>query len=80
MIILFNKFGVFTQFLYKIQQYFSCKVCLHFIVNQYGKVICDKIDTIIVCTPIVISFPAMAGFAFQESQISKLCNSTNAEP
>lgn len=64
-----NKFKIFNNFLLKIQNYFSREACLHFIGNTPGKLLCEKIGTMIVCTPIVVSVPATAGYALdKESQ------------
>ena len=67
-----NKFNVFKNFLLKIQDYFSRGACLHFIGNTIGKALCEKVGGVIVCTPIVVSLPAIAGYALeQESQTGK---------
>ena len=64
-----NKFNIFNNFLLKIQNYFSREACLHFIGNNPGKLLCEKVGTMIVCTPIVVSVPALAGYALdKESQ------------
>jgi len=64
-----NKFKIFNNFLLKIQNYFSREACLHFIGNNPGKLLCEKVGTLIVCTPIVVSIPATAGYALdKESQ------------
>lgn len=60
-LIFFNEFKIFTNFLFKIQNYFSRKACLHFIGNHPGKEFCRKVGTTIACTPIVVSVPATAG-------------------
>ena len=64
-----NRFKIFNNFLLKIQNYFSREACLHFIGNTPGKLLCEKVGTLIVCTPIVVSIPATAGYALdKESQ------------
>jgi len=48
---------------------------LHFIGNQFGKIICDKVSAVIVGTPIVISVPALGGCALcKESQTANCAN------
>ena len=64
-----NTFNIFNNFLLKRQDYFSRKACLHFIGNSPGKLLCEKVGAIIVCTPIVVSIPATAGYVLdKESQ------------
>jgi hypothetical protein len=58
-----------NKFLLKIQNYFSREACLHFIGNNPGKLLCERVGTLIVCTPIVVSVPATAGYVLdKESQ------------
>lgn len=57
-----NAFNIFNHYLLNLQNYFSRTACLHYIGNNPGKVLCQKIGTAIVCTPIVISLPATAAF------------------
>ena len=63
-LIVSNEFNVFNHFLLKIQNYFSRDACLHYIGNNPGKTLCQKIGTMIVCTPIIVSVPATAGYVF----------------
>lgn len=61
-LILCNKLKIFNDFLLKIQTYFSRGACLHFIGNNPGKMLCEKVGLLIVCTPIVVSIPATGGY------------------
>ena len=61
-----NRFNVFTDFLLRIRDYFSRGACLHYIGNNVGQRVCNQMGTFIVCTPIVVSIPGLAGFALNE--------------
>ena len=67
-----NKYGVGTNFLLKIQNYFGRSGCLHFIGNSPGRLLCEKIGMAIVCTPIFVSLPAIGGYALnQEAKVGQ---------
>lgn len=61
-----NKYNIFNHFLFKIQNYFSRKACLHYIGNNIGKTLCQRIGTMIVCTPIIVSVPGIAGYVLDQ--------------
>jgi hypothetical protein len=48
------------------QYNFSRGACLHYVGNHPGKTLCQKVDTVFICTPIVISVPATAGFVLDK--------------
>jgi hypothetical protein len=47
-------FKFFNNFLLKIQNYFSRRACLHFIGNNLGKLLCQKVGTLIIVSTLVI--------------------------
>ena len=64
-----NKWNIWETKLLKIQDYFSREAILHFIGNKPGRLLCQRVGAAIVCTPIVVSVPAMGGYALEkESQ------------
>lgn len=65
-LIFINEFNIFNHFLLKIQNYFSRKACLHYIGNSPGKRLCNNIGPLVVCTPIVVSVPAIGGYTLDQ--------------
>jgi hypothetical protein len=61
-----NAFGICNRFLLSIQHYFSRGACLHYIGNHPGKILCQRVGTVIVYTPIVISVPTTAGYVLDK--------------
>jgi hypothetical protein len=61
-----NTFNIFTNFLSKIQKYFSRKACLHYIGNNPGAAASHKIGTYLVWAPVTLSVPAGIGYAFEK--------------
>jgi hypothetical protein len=61
-----NKWNLAETFLLKVRDYFSRAALLHFIGNNPGKKLCEKVGTMIVCTPIVVSVPAIAGYVLDK--------------
>ena len=65
-LILCNKLKIFNDFLLKILTYFSREACLHFIGNNPGKLLCEKVGLLVVCSPIVVSIPATGGYVLEK--------------
>ena len=61
-----NKWNLGETLLLKIRDYFSRAALLHFIGNSPGKSLCKKVGTMIVCTPIVVSVPAIGGYVLDK--------------